>query len=398
MATYNLAASDLITLLQSTDQTQTGRAILESVVSAFSSAFPFSNTSVQQTNGPANTVPAGYASAASDTIGAGVQLELITLPTSTSITGSLFPTPAVGTETSASTISLTSLGGVVIGAGDQFVVVSDKNTGPTADTLIGGAGKEKLISAGGANVLVAGPGANSLLGGAGADTLIGGGASRLVAGTGANILKSSTLASGHDSLLGGAGADLLVSQAGNNRLVAGSGTNTLQGGSGNDTLISGGRTTFQVGSGATRILESVAGARDTIFAGSGNDTVVLSYGTANLGAVIVGGSSGTLRVAALAGSNTILGGSGTSDTVLLSTVATGNVTLSNASNQTIAAGAGGTIRVVTNEAYSNYSLATTPSGTNIVTFSDTHQVLTINDSSGTSVTLVFGSGHASVKI
>ena len=407
MATYNLAASDLLTLLNSTVTQATARAILESVEGAFGSAFPFSPTGVNTTNGPSSVISANFPVQNSDKVAAtstlngttptssyAIDLELITVPTST-ITGSS-SAQSPGTETSQASIALSTLGGIVIGVGDQNVSVTDTNSGTKSDTLIGGAYLERMVSLEGNNLLVAGSGANTLIGGSGADTLLGSGTSRLVAGSGANVLKSSTLSSGADTLIGGSGASTLISQGGNNRLIGGSGANTLQGGAGHDTLISGGKTTFQIGSGATRVVESISGAKDTIFAGSGADSVVISTKLSNVGLSIVGSSNSasTLRVVDLSGSNTITGGAG-SESILLSNVV-GGATLTNTANQTINAGSG-SIRLVTNEAYANYSLSTSGS-VNTVTFKGTGQTLTINDATGNSVTLVFGSGHAGVKI
>ena len=208
--TYNLAATDLITLLNSTVTNQTGAAILDSISSAFKGdAFPFGKTSVQTSNGPVDTpppYPAGYKFDQSTVVAAGTQLELIVLPGSTSVTGSTYTTiSGAGMEATRTDFTFLTSGDVVIGAGDQNVAVTDYNSGTAPDTLIGGVGTEKLISGAGSNVLVAGSGANTLKGGQYADTLLGGGDSRLVAGSGNNVLKSSTLSTGSDTLVGGSG-------------------------------------------------------------------------------------------------------------------------------------------------------------------------------------------------
>jgi hypothetical protein len=395
MATYNLAAADLLTLLGSTLSPQTEQAVLESLSSAFGSSFLSGISNIVTAAGPSDTSTSGNGYS-STTLPAGTQLFVVTTPNSTDITGSSYDSTTAGNQSTGTYMNVVSPGGVAMLAGDQSVTVADQNTGGVPDTLLGGAGREKLVSALGSNVLIGGSGLNTLVGGAGADRLIGGAHSRLVAGSGPNLLMSSTVPGGHDTLVGGTGADLLIAQGGNNRLVAGTGFNTLLGGPGNDTIIGGGHTDISLGSGNSRVVESVAGAMDTVTAGSGHDTVVLAYGTANL-AVSVVGSTGSLRMADLAGSNTITGGAG-SDTVVLSSLVSG-VSQTNTSNQTITAGsASGGIRIVTNEAYSNYSIATAPGGGNTVTFSDTGQTLTINDASGLNVTLVFGSGHTPVKV
>ncbi len=410
MATYNLAASDLITLLNSTVTNQTGRLILETLLGDPAAGFPFDKTGVNTTNGPSDTTSPTFPvtgfdivpGMATDSGGAyTVALELITVPGSTTLTGSPFTVGAVGAETINTPINITTAGGLVVAAGDQYVAVIDHNTGTAADTMVGGAGLERLVSGSGSNVLIGGSGANTLIGGSGADTLIGGGTSRLVAGSGANVLMSSTLSSGHDTLLGGTGPDLLMVQGGNNRLIAGNGANTLVGGSGHDTLISGGNTNIMMGSGNARVVESLSGAHDTITAGSGSDTVVMAYGKTGVGNSILG-STGGLRIVDLSGSNTIVGGAG-ADTIVLTGTFTPNgstVTsaVSNTADQTITAGTGG-VRIVTNESFMNYSLSTAAGGVYTVNFTDTNQTLTINDKTGTSVTLVFaGDGHTPVTI
>lgn len=399
MATYNLTATDLITLLNSTVTTPTGKAILDSVSSAFDTAFPFGNTSVQTTTGPADTAPSTYAITYNDTVAAGVQLDLIVVPGSTAVTGAPFTAGQAGTsmQTAITPITLTTAGGVVLAAGDQFTSLLDKNMGTAADTLIGGAYQEKLFSLSGNNVLVGGTGANTLQGGSGQDTLIGGGMSILQSGssgTGAAVLKSSTMAGGHDTLRGGAGADSLQAQDGDNRLLAGTGANTLVGGSGHDTLIGGHNTFIKLNDGATRVVESIAGAHDTILAGSGSDTVVFATGLTGIGASI-SGSTGGLRVVDASGSNTIQGGLG-GDTVLLANFFGQNPTVSNTANQTITAGTGG-VRIVTAESSANYAVTQTGSTYN-VQFSDSGQKLTINDASGSGVTIVFGDGSPAAHI
>ena len=396
MATYNLSAADLITLLNSTTTTTTGKAILDSVSSAFPSAFPFGTTSVQTDTGPADTVPGGYTVTSNDTVPAGTQLELITVPGSTTLSGSSFTAGTSGTslQSAITPITLTTSGGVVIGAGDQYVSVLDSNTGSTADTLIGGAYLEKLLSLAGNNKLVAGSGYNTLQGGSGSDSLYGGGLSVLNSGSGANLLTSSSLSGGHDILRGGTGADTLTAIAGNNVLTAGTGANTLISGSGHDTLRGGGNTYMQLGSGATRVVESVASSHDTIIGGTGSDTVKFDLNLAGVGTSLVGGLGG-LRIVDESGANTIQGGIG-GDTVLLSNFFGQNPTVSNTANQTITAGSGG-VRIVTDESQSYYGVTQTGSTYN-VTFSDSGQKLTINDTSGTGVTLVFGNGTSHVTI
>jgi hypothetical protein len=398
MATYNLAAGDLITLLNSTVTSPTANAILSTLLIADAGVLTGLN-GVQTTEGPSDVTDPHFPVNEFDSVGSGISLELITVPTSTT-SGSTYVPGAAGTaaQTAITPMNISTAGGVVIGAGDQFVSLIDYNSGGTADTLVGGAYKERLISNTGNNVLMGGTGANTLLGGSGADTLVGGGDSRLVAGLGANVLKSSTLSSGHDTLIGSAGSVQLIAQAGDNRLIGGAGSNTLTGGSGLDTLIGGGNSHIMMTTGNTRVLESISGASDTIVAGAGLDTIKMFFGTTNIGDSIVG-SSGSLRILDLAGSNTIQGGSGGDTVILAGAYGPGGSTVSNTANQTITAGSGG-VRIVTDEsgAASNVNVATAAGGNYTVTFTDTHQSLSIIDTSGSSVTVVFGDGSQALKV
>jgi Ca2+-binding RTX toxin-like protein len=414
MATYNLAASDLITLLHSTVASPAGKLILETLMADSPFAgFPFDNTGVNTTNGPSDTTSPSFPITSFDTVPStsttsggvatpsyNIALELITVPTST-ISGSIFTAGVIGSETLNTPINITTVGGLVVAAGDQYVAVIDYNNGSAADTLVGGAFQERLISGAGSNVLIGGTGFNTLIGGAFADTLIGGGSSRLVAGIGANVLKSSTLSSGQDTLLGGSGPALLIARDGNNRLIAGNGLNTLMGGAGHDTLISGGNTFIMMGTGDGRVVGSINGAHDTIEADPGSDTVVMAFGHSNVANSIVG-STGGLRIVDLSGSNTITGGAGGDTIVLTGTVNLNGSTVparvNNIADQTMTAGTGG-LRIVTNESFANYSLSTGAGGAHTVSFSDTGQKLFINDTTGASVTIVFaGDGHTPVVI
>ena len=398
MSTYNLAASDLITLLNSTVTSPTAGVILSTLLNQFPDALLIGTTGVNTTNGPSDVTDAHFPINQYDSVaGSGIELELITVPTST-ISGTTFVPGVAGTtvQTGITPMNISTAGGVVIGAGDQFVAVLDYNSGSKADTLIGGAYKERLISVTGNNRLVGGSGANTLIGGSGTDTLVGGGHSRLLAGLGANILMSSTLSSGHDTLIGGVGAVQLIAQAGDNRLIGGPGANTLTGGTGLDTLIGGGQSAIVLTTGASRVVESISGSRDTISAGSGADTVKMFFGTTNVATSIVG-STGGLRILDLAGSNTIQGGAG-ADTVLLGgAFGPGGATVSNIADQTITAGTGG-VRIVTTESFANFSSVSAAGGAYTVKFADTNQTLSIHDTSGTSVTIVFGDGSPAVHI
>ncbi|MDX6683791.1 MAG: hypothetical protein QOG94_3830, partial [Solirubrobacteraceae bacterium] len=102
-----------------------------------------------------------------------------------------------------------------------------------------------LYGLGGNDRLEGGDTADQLYGGAGNDGLFGRGGSDVLVG-----------GSGNDTVEGGRGDDLLDGGPGNDHLNGGFGEDSLSGGSGNDTIT------------------SLAGGRDTINCGAGNDRVI----------------------------------------------------------------------------------------------------------------------------
>jgi Ca2+-binding RTX toxin-like protein len=311
MATYNLNAGDLITLLKSTVTKPSQDAILAQLA--------INGELTNDTNGVATQL---YTSGGTTLVPAGTILDLLTLPTSTSTPGSPFPAPTVGAASPSTNISLVSQGGLIIAAGDQADAITDLNTGAT-DTLLGGAGFERLY----------------------AET----GNASIVGGTGQNTLN------------GGYGKDTLTAGSGNQRLVAGLGGSTLYGGAGSDTLVGNFGASIVAGLGATRILSSntpvvPAGLRgsETIVAGSGSDTIIASVSNFQLD-VSLGSGTATYRNETGAAS-TVTGGTGmarlvmginNSDTINSGTgamtIVSGQSSLSLVSNSSTAVGGAHTL-------------------------------------------------------
>jgi hypothetical protein len=138
MATYNLNAADLVTLLQTTVTQPTSGLILNTLIANGEYPGPISSLVGVQTD--------LYNSSASSLIPTGTELELLTLPTSTGdpTLAPLAPHPTVGPATPVFNFNFLSPGGVVIAAGDQADIVTDYNTGTKGDTLLGGGGNEYL--------------------------------------------------------------------------------------------------------------------------------------------------------------------------------------------------------------------------------------------------------------
>jgi Ca2+-binding RTX toxin-like protein len=336
MATYNLDASDLITLLKSTVTDPTYNAVLSRLV----------------LNGDIGTSTVGvdtelYSSGGTSLVPAGTILDLLTLPTSTAVTGASFPAPTVGASLPSTSFTLVSSGGLVIAAGDQADNVTDISSGKV-DTLIGGAGFEKLYSEVGNASLVGGTGANTLVGGYGKDTL--------TAGTG------------------------------NQRLVAGLGGSTLYGGSGTDTLVGAFGASIVAGSGPTRILSSntpvtPTGLRgsETIVAGSGSDTILANVSNFQLD-VSLGSGTATFKNETGAAS-TVTGGTGTARLVI-----------GTSSADTINSGTGAMTIVSGQSSLSLVSNSSTAiGGSHTLTFNN-GQVIQVNDANSNIVIHFSGGG------
>ncbi len=143
---------------------------------------------------------------------------------------------------------------VDLSAGDQVVSI-----GGMADTSVQ-QNFENLDASGlglGARVMVTGSaGANAITGSGGADTIDGAG--------------------GDDTIAGGGGNDLIFGGDGNNTLAGGAGVDTVFGGDGNDAI--------------TMLV--TAGDVDSINAGNGTDTLLLSGAVPRSGVVVVDLSAG----------------------------------------------------------------------------------------------------------
>jgi hypothetical protein len=367
MATYNLNAADLVTLLQTTVTQPTGGLILNTLIHNGEYPGPISSLVGVQTD--------LYNSSTTSLIPTGTELELLTLPTSTGdpILAPGEPVPVVGPTTPVFNFNFFSPGGVVIAAGDQADIVTDYNSGTKADTLLGGGGNEYLSSIVGNNSLVGGTGANTLHGGFQDDTLVGGGDSKLVAGDGNQDLIGGTIAGATDTLVGGTGHDTLTVTQGDNRLVAGSGGNTLFGGSGLDSLIGATNAWLSAGTGNTRMV--LRGGPETVTAGSGLDTLVSNVATGKLD-VSLGSGFTTFRDNGGA-TATITGGSGAA-----------HVKLDATGNDSVTSGTGA-INILSEN--TTVGLTTSTSGnTHVLTFAN-GQVLTINDANS-DITIHFTGG------
>jgi len=118
------------------------------------------------------------------------------------------------------------------------------------------------------NDVISGNGRNDrLIGGDGNDTIDGDGGKDIISGN-----------DGDDRLDGGNGDDKLIGDNGNDTLTGGAGRDTLNGGKGNDSL-SGGKGSDRVngGSGGDRIIWNEGDGDDIINAGSDSDTVEANY-------------------------------------------------------------------------------------------------------------------------
>lgn len=129
---------------------------------------------------------------------------------------------------------------------------------PTGDVIFGGAGDDTLDGRDGDDTLIGEDGNDLLLGGAGNHSLFGG--------------------LGADTLQGDHGNDTLDGGAGNDSLIGGAGSDFANGGDGDDFINT--RMTFGAGSpdrgypGALLADSDPANDRDTVFGGTGNDSVL----------------------------------------------------------------------------------------------------------------------------
>ena len=396
MATYNLNAADLITLLASTVQNKTAGAILQTLEQNGSFPYPGGGGLGTATfTGPSggSTLAAQNDTIPSTSQSLNTKFALIDLPTSTADPTAAYPQPGTVPSGTSTVFSFTSPGGVVIASGDQNVVVKDSGLG--GDTLVGGAGSEKLAVSTGSNLLIGGSGLNTLIGGSGNDTLIGGGQTREQAGFGANLLIGGVTSSAHDTLVGASGADTLSVTYGDNRLVA-AGPNSLFGGAGSDTMFGASGAYLQAGSGTARMYTEAG--PETVVAGSGSDTVVA---LSNSGQLNVVGGIGALRV--VDNGNNSLGTGGASLTLAgglgAERVLLGSLGVDTASNNTIKdsiTGGSGAMSIVSYQSAGSLvsNSSSVAGGTHTLTFHN-GQVIVVNDANN-NITLNFNGGGSAV--
>ena len=267
----------------------------------------------------------------------------------TSAAGSLTFGAAGGTQSVSVTVSsdfafesnesfflqLTSATGAVIANGSGVATITNDDTAPLGDTLLGNTGNDTLIG-GPADDLLNGDGGDDLLcGNGGNDTLLG--------GSGADTLKGGD---GNDSLDGQGGPDVVDGEAGDDTIVSG-------GGSGNDTVTNtsgadGVVVTFgpgadnititqtaiptdgtfgllQISNGFSKVTIASSVSQVTVNGGAGNDTVTVGdLDTVCRASLVVQGDDGNdflsalnaktgdirLRMEGGAGNDTLIGGLG----------------------------------------------------------------------------------------
>jgi Ca2+-binding RTX toxin-like protein len=199
------------------------------------------------------------------------------------------------------------------GAGNDIL-----NGGDGDDTLLGGLGNDILIGGNGNETLDGGAGTDNMAGGLGDDTYVRDVATDVVtealnAGTdtvfaslnytlGANV-ENLTLTGAAIKGTGNALANVITGNSGVNILTGGAGNDQLLGEDGNDTLLGGlDQDTILGGLGDDRVTMLVtAGNVDTIDAGDGTDTLVLSGVVPGNHVVVVDLSSSTDQVVLIGG-------------------------------------------------------------------------------------------------
>jgi Ca2+-binding RTX toxin-like protein len=177
--------------------------------------------------------------------------------------------------------------------------------------------------------IVAGNANDQIVGAAGNDQIDAGGGDNAVSSFDGN--DQVTSGSGNDTIDAGEGDNLISAGDGNNVVIAGSGNDTVTSGSGSDTVDAGAgnnEITTSAGSdsinaGAGNDVINAGDGTNTIDAGAGNNTV-----TAGSGSDTITTGNGTNTVEAGAGNNTVMTGTGAD------TITTGN------GANTISAGAG----------------------------------------------------------
>ena len=267
-----------------------------------------------------------------------------------SASGTLAFGPAGGTQSVTVTINgdfsfesnesfflqLTSVSGAAIANGSGIATITNDDTAPLGDTLLGNTGNDTLIggpaddllNADGGNDLLLGNGGNdTLLGGSSADTLNGGdgndsldgqgGSDVIESGNGDDIFVWQGLASGNDTVTNASGADgaqVNLSGSANNVTVTQS-TIPVDGTFG----------LIQIAEGGATLTVSASISQVTFNAGAGDDTVTVGdLDTACRSSLVIQGGDGNDILSALnadtgdirvrmeggAGNDTIIGGQG----------------------------------------------------------------------------------------
>ncbi len=269
-----------------------------------------------------------------------------TLELALSSSGTLTSTSGVTTFDQTERFELGSGNDTVLGSGGADQV----DTGAGDDTLAGAGGNDRLSGGAGDDTFIVNEndGNDSLVGGAGQDTID---FSSTLGGSGATVTFSGADAGNFaingqstngsfseiEQVIGTDFADDINAGADANGVTvsSGAGDDTIVGGTGNDIIDGGtGADSINAGDGDDQILVSDNFGNDTIFGGAGNEvlgdtldltgvtsdlTVDLSGGTAEAGSVSDGTSTlnfAEIETVALgAGTDTLILGGGTSDTV-----------------------------------------------------------------------------------
>ena len=164
--------------------------------------------------------------------------------------------------------------------------------------IYGGTGSDTIETGFGFDTVYGGAGADSIYGGDNDDRLFGGDdADTINAGLGDDTVYGGL---GMDSIYGGSNNDLLYGGDGDDSVDGGVGTDTIFGGDGNDLVKGGGNT----------------GNSDLVYGGSGNDTVIGGDGA---GSDTLYGGTGNDTLSGQRGADTIFAGDG-QDTILIETL------------------------------------------------------------------------------
>ncbi|WP_249306342.1 Hint domain-containing protein [Rhodobacter capsulatus] len=156
---------------------------------------------------------------------------------------------------------------VEAGSGDDSVLGGDGN-----DTILGEAGDDTLDGGAGNDSITGGLDDDSILGGAGDDILDGrGGLDTIDGGEGNDSIDGGD---GNDSVSGGTGNDTLFGELGNDTLTGGEGRDLVDGGDGDDLIDTSGTGSPDIAYPGLYGADSDPNDdRDTVIAGTGNDTI-----------------------------------------------------------------------------------------------------------------------------